>query len=284
MTTEQEVFEQALAGESFDPSTTAPEAVADVEQKQPAQDEQIATPEATEAPSADGAPEVTSEADTPATQPEDDDPVLLDGLRRSELHRLLSNAAEVETLKRMVDKAHGHIGDLKRQMQQQPQPAKQAQAAPELSSDLTAFEQDYPEIAQYVRAMASSRQEPAPQQAEAEQKPQQAPHVQQAIDPVAVEMAVLDRVHKGWRETLQSQDFNLWLGSQDAQVRSAFDSAQTADEMGAILTQHQQWHAARQAAARGQQRLRAAVTPTGSAQRPPAALTEQEIFEAALRS
>ena len=279
MTTEQEVFEQALAGEPFDPSTTAPEAVADVEQEQPAQAEQIATEQPAEAvPSTDGATEAASDEAQPEKQPEDDDPVLLDGLRRSELHRLFSNAAEVETLKRMVDKAHGHIGDIKRQMQQQSQPAK-AQTASEAPSEFQAFEQDYPEIAQYVKAMAAARQEVAPQP--------EAPAVQQAQpvqDPVAVEMAVLDRVHKGWRETLQSQDFGMFLGVADPQVREVFDNAQTADAMGAVLNQYQQWHAARQSAARSQQRLRAAVTPTGSAQRPPAAMTEQEIFEAALRS
>ena len=34
--------------------------------------------------------------------------MLLDGLTRSELRRLLGNAADVDSLRRQLDKAHGH--------------------------------------------------------------------------------------------------------------------------------------------------------------------------------
>ena len=60
---------------------------------------------------------------------EDEDPVLLDGLKRSELRRLLGNAADVETLKRQIDKAHGHIGELNRRFQQTQAAAPRAAAA-----------------------------------------------------------------------------------------------------------------------------------------------------------
>lgn len=290
---EQAAFEQVFAdvpGEPYEAPTTAPEAVAEAGQE-PA--EPAADPaEATQAPAADGAAAAPEEGKTPAAPAEDSDPVLLDGLRRSELHRLLSNAAEVETLKRMVDKAHGNVGDLKRQLQQlqQQPPAAKPQAAA-LPENMQAFEQDYPEIAQYVRAMAAGRPtepvlqaEPAPT-AQAAQPDQPG---QQAHDPLAIEMAVMDRMHQGWRETLRSDAFGTWLGSRELAVQQAFATAQTADEMGAVLTQFQQWSTARTAAAeasaKGQQRLRAAVTPTGSAQRPQAALSEQEAFEAALKS
>ena len=293
---EQAAFEQAFAsvsGEPYEAPTVAPEAAAEAEQE-PA--EPAADPaEATQAPAADGAVAAPEEGKTPAAPAEDSDPVLLDGLRRSELHRLLSNAAEVETLKRMVDKAHGNVGDLKRQLQQlqQQPPAAKPQAAA-LPENMQAFEQDYPEIAQYVRAMAAGRPtepvlqaEPA-SAAQAAQPEQPEQPGQQAHDPLAIEMAVMDRMHQGWRETLRSDEFGTWLGSRELPVQQAFAVAQTADEMGAVLTQFQQWSAARAAAAeanaKGQQRLRAAVTPAGSAQRPQAALTEQEAFEAAFRS
>jgi len=301
---EQAAFEQAFAGvtgEPYEAPTAAPEAAAEAEQEPPASQEPAepaADPaEATQDPATEGAtakPEEGGQA--PATPAEDSDPVLLDGLRRSELHRLLSNAAEVETLKRMVDKAHGNVGDLKRQLQQlqqQPPAAKpQAAALPELPENMQAFEQDYPEIAQYVRAMAAGRQqEPAPQ-AEAMPATRAAPvQPEQQVpvhDPLAIEMAVMDRLHQGWRETLRSDEFGTWLGSRELAVQQAFATAQTADEMGAVLTQFQQWSTARtaaaQASAKGQQRLRAAVTPTGSAQRPQAALTEDEAMQAAFNA
>lgn len=222
---------------------------------------------------------------------EDEDPVLLDGLKRSELRRLLGNAADVETLKRQIDKAHGHIGELNRRLQQTPAPAaSRAPVAQELSPELKQFEADYPEVAQYVRALGitpQQRQEAPPadvqQAAYADAQPAQA-----GPDPLAIEMVVMDRMHKGWREKLATQEFSMWLASQGDQVRQAYDTAQTADAMASVLGQYDQWAGARTAAAdkaaKGQQRLQRSMTPSGNAPRPQGAPTELEAFEAALKS
>ena len=155
---------------------------------------------------------------------EDEDPVLLDGLKRSELRRLLGNAADVETLKRQIDKAHGHIGELNRRFQQTQAAAPRAAAAQELPPDLQQFEADYPEVAQYVRALGitpQQRQEAPPadvqQSAYVDAQPAQA-----GPDPLAIEMVVMDRMHKGWREKLATQEFSMWLASQGDQVRQAW--------------------------------------------------------------
>ena len=221
---------------------------------------------------------------------EDEDPVLLDGLKRSELRRLLGNAADVETLKRQIDKAHGHIGELNRRFQQTQAAAPRAAAAQELPPDLQQFEADYPEVAQYVRALGitpQQRQEAPPadvqQSAYADAQPAQA-----GPDPLAIEMVVMDRMHKGWREKLATQEFSMWLASQGDQVRQAYDTAQTADAMASVLGQYDQWAGARTAAAdkaaKGQQRLQRSMTPSGNAPRPQGAPTELEAFEAALKS
>ena len=247
----------------------------------------------------DAAPDVTAQPEAsepsksePATAPsaEDDDPVLLDGLKRSELRRLLGNAADVETLRRQIDKAHGHIGELNRRFQQAAQaPAAKAQAQ-ELPEDIKRFEEDFPEVAQYVRALGITQPQPqaAPpadvqQPAHADAQPAQA-----GIDPLEIELAVMDRMHKGWREKISTQDFNLWIGAQEPQVRQVFDTAQTADEMASVLGRYDQWASARSAAAektaKGQQRLQRAMTPSGNAPRPQEAPTELDAFRAALRS
>ena len=221
---------------------------------------------------------------------EDEDPVLLDGLKRSELRRLLGNAADVETLKRQIDKAHGHIGELNRRFQQTQASAPRAAAAQELPPDLQQFEADYPEVAQYVRALGitpQQRQEAPPadvqQPAYVDAQPAQA-----GPDPLAIEMVVMDRMHKGWREKLATQEFSMWLASQGDQVRQAYDTAQTADAMASVLGQYDQWAGARTAAAdkaaKGQQRLQRSMTPSGNAPRPQGAPTELEAFEAALKS
>lgn len=252
------------------------------ESAQPAATEQPETPEPGEAE-----PENKGEAKT-----EDEDPVLLDGLKRSELRRLLGNAADVETLKRQIDKAHGHIGELNRRLQQTPAPAaSRAPAAQELPPELKQFEADYPEVAQYVRALGitpQQRQEEAPpadvqQPAQADAQPAQA-----EPDPLAIELAVMDRMHKGWREKLAAPDFSTWLASQGEQVRQEYDTAQTADAMASVLGKFDQWANARTAAAdrvaKGQQRLQRSMTPSGNAPRPQGAPTEMEAFEAALKA
>ena len=187
---------------------------------------------------------------------EDEDPVLLDGLKRSELRRLLGNAADVETLKRQIDKAHGHIGELNRRFQQTQAAAPRAAAAQELPPDLQQFEADYPEVAQYVRALGitpQQRQDAPPadvqQAAYADAQPAQA-----GPDPLAIEMVVMDRMHKGWREKLATQEFSMWLASQGDQVRQAYDTAQTADAMASVLGQYDQWAGARTAAVAGAHR------------------------------
>ena len=218
-----------------------------------------------------------------------DDPVLLDGLKRSELRRLLGNAADVEAMKRQIDKAHGHIGELNRRLLQTPAAAPAAPAVAALSpADLQQFEADYPEVAQYVRALGitpQQRQETPPADAPSAQADAQT--VQAGSDPLAIELAVMDRVHTGWREKLGSQEFSVWIASQEDAVRQAYDTAQTADAMAAVLGQFDQWTTARTVAAdkvaKGQQRLQKAVTPTGNAQRPQSAPTELEAMEAAFK-
>lgn len=265
----------------------------------PASEEPVDTTHEAETPAADLEPttpatdDASPPADAPPAAQEDDDPVLLDGLKRSELYRLLSNAAQVDGLKRQLDKAHGSIGDLNRRLQQrQEQPAQPP--APELSPELAQFEQDYPEIAQYLRHMtrpapvATSTAQQQPIDPQAEQHAPAAVQPPAGVDPLAVELAVMDHVHSGWRQKIASQDFSLWLAAQGEPAQAQFAGAQTAKDMAAMLGQFDQWSQARAAAAqqtaRGRSRLRAAVTPTGGAQRPQAAPTEEDEMRAAFNA
>ena len=291
---EKAAFEQAFAeasGTELPASTAEPVAEVVTEPEQPQAPE---VPEAKTAESDKPEPAATTmEQPAPAeVKPEDDDPVLLDGLKRSELHRLLGNAADVETLKKQLDKAHGNIGDLNRRLQQIQQPASPATLTPakaaELPADLQHLEQDYPEVVQLVRALVpqqSSQTAPGAQQEQQPTSSNEAAGAPASADPAAFEIALLDRIHKGWRDKVGSQDFNVWLAAQGEKAQAQLNTAVTADDMLAVIGQFDQWTAARQAAtekaAKGQQRLKQAVTPSGNTPKPQAAPTEQEAMEAA---
>ena len=255
------------------------------------------------APSADhteeggGQPEAINPADDGAQAQDgqgqsndlEDDPVVLDGFKRSEVKRLLEQASKVTDLEQQLRKAHGKIGELNTRIQPKApaQPAAPAHtAAPELPQELRQFEQDFPEFATYAKALLQAQQ-PAAQVAPPAQEEQTvataANHGQAELDPVVIELAVMDRMHSGWREKVAGQEFSLWLAAQGQEVQSAFAAADTAQAMAAVIGQFDQWEAAKAAQAqkhaKGKQRLAAAVTPQGNAPQPQAALTEDQAFE-----
>ena len=215
--------------------------------------------------------------------------MVLDGFKRSEVKRLLEQASKVTDLEQQLRKAHGKIGELNTRIQPKApaQPAAPAHtAAPELPQELKQFEQDFPEFATYAKALLQSQQ-PAAQAAPPAQEEQTvataANPASAELDPVVIELAVMDRMHSGWREKVAGQEFSLWLAAQGQEVQSAFAAADTAQAMAAVIGQFDQWEAAKAAQAqkhaKGKQRLAAAVTPQGNAPQPQAALTEDQAFE-----
>lgn len=298
---ERAAFEQAFASVTGTepppaPAATSSDASAEASQAAaPAPAPAAAAPQASDAPQdgADAPPAPEGHQAPPEQGGAEDDPVVFEGYKRSELQRLLGSAAKVDTLEQQLRKANGKIGELNSRLQApSPAAAPTPAPAPELPPELLQFEKDYPDVANYVRALGITPQQP---RQEAPPAPVQQPvatggeHTAQAEhDPAALELAVLDRMHTGWRDKVGSQDFNLWLTSQGEQVQQEFAEASTADGMGSVLGKYDQWAAARTAAAdkaaKGQQRLKAAVTPSGNAPRPQAAPTEQEAFIAGFKS
>lgn len=291
---ENAAFEQGFAHASGQPSPT-PAA--------PAADAVEAVAQDGAAPAADHTEEGVKQPEASNHQPEgaqvpegqeggndlEDDPVVLDGFKRSEVKRLLEQASKVTDLEQQLRKAHGKIGELNTRIQPKApaQPAAPAHtAAPEFPQELKQFEQDFPEFATYAKALLQAQQ-PAAQVAPPAQEEQTvataANHGQAELDPVVIELAVMDRMHSGWREKVAGQEFSLWLAAQGQEVQSAFAAADTAQAMAAVIGQFDQWEAAKAAQAqkhaKGKQRLAAAVTPQGNAPQPQAALTEDQAFE-----
>ena len=291
---ENAAFEQGFAQASGQPSPTPAAPAADVV-------EGVAQNGA--APAADHTKEGANQPEASNHQPEgaqvpegqeggnglEDDPVVLDGFKRSEVKRLLEQASKVTDLEQQLRKAHGKIGELNTRIQPKApaQPAAPAHtAAPEFPQELKQFEQDFPEFATYAKALLQAQQ-PAAQAAPPAQEEQTvataASPASAELDPVVIELAVMDRMHSGWREKVAGQEFSLWLAAQGQEVQSAFAAADTAQAMAAVIGQFDQWEAAKAAQAqkhaKGKQRLAAAVTPQGNAPQPQAALTEDQAFE-----
>ena len=217
---------------------------------------------------------------------------LFAGYTESELKALLGRVAEVDSLKESLRKAHGHIGELKSRQQSAPATAPVPPAAPELPAELKHVEEDYPDIAAYFKTQIDLRmqqiQQAAPQQTEQQPVATGTPSDAAALSPLEIELVVMDRMHAGWRDKVQSQDFQLWLATQNEQVRQTYAVSESADELGGVLGQYDQWTMARQAqvarSVKAQQRLANAVTPSGNAPKAQAAITEQDAFEAAFKA
>ena len=291
---ENAAFEQGFAQASGQPSPTPAAPAADAVEAV-AQDG--AAPAADHTAEGGSQPEAINPADDGAQAQDgqgqsndlEDDPVVLDGFKRSEVKRLLEQASKVTDLEQQLRKAHGKIGELNTRIQPKApaQPAAPAHtAAPELPQELKQFEQDFPEFATYAKALLQAQQ-PAAQAAPPAQEEQTvataASPASAELDPVVIELAVMDRMHSGWREKVAGQEFSLWLAAQGQEVQSAFAAADTAQAMAAVIGQFDQWEAAKAAQAqkhaKGKQRLAAAVTPQGNAPQPQAALTEDQAFE-----
>ena len=292
---ENAAFEQGFAQASGQPSPTpaapAADAVEAVAQDGAAPAADHTAEEGSNQPEAINPADDGAQAQDGQGQSNDlgDDPVVLDGFKRSEVKRLLEQASKVTDLEQQLRKAHGKIGELNTRIQPKApaQPAAPAHtAAPELPQELKQFEQDFPEFATYAKALLQAQQ-PAAQAAPPAQEEQTvataASPASAELDPVVIELAVMDRMHSGWREKVAGQEFSLWLAAQGQEVQSAFAAADTAQAMAAVIGQFDQWEAAKAAQAqkhaKGKQRLAAAVTPQGNAPQPQAALTEDQAFE-----
>ena len=295
---ERAAFEQGFAQASGQPAP-APAAPA-AEARATSQTEQAPAAQTTEqSGEAPGTASTTAEgaAAPPADAgpAEGEDPVVFGGYKRSELERLVEQAGKVTDLAQQLRKAQGKIGELNSKLQTQA-PAQttaptQQKVVPELPPELVQFEQDFPEFATYAKAVIAAQQQPTPAAPPAQVQQTVATVAAPAsaeLDPVAIELAVMDRMHTGWREKVQGPEFNSWLAAQTEAVQTAFGEADTADELAAVIGQFDQWSSAKQAQAqkqqKGQQRLAAAVTPQGNAPKPQAAPTETDDFHAGFQS
>ena len=228
----------------------------------------------------------------------DTDPVVFGGLRESQVKALLERAARVDAIEEQLRKAHGKIGELNGSMielrQTRQQPAVKQQNDNELLDD-TFFESlaaDYPELPATIEQKAHRMaQEILEKQGYRTQQPQdeqyQSPG-QTSPDPYeiqkAIGIAVMDATHNGWRETVQSQDFQLWLATQPERARTAYENTVDPSELWGIINGFNSHSAAVGKTTRTRQRLDAAIVPDARSGKVSHAMTEEEAMIAAFNS
>ena len=94
----------------------------------------------------------------------------------------------------------------------------------------------------------------------------------------------MDATHNGWRETVQSQDFQLWLATQPERARTAYEHTVDPSELWGIINGFNSHSAAIGKTTRNRQRLDAAIVPDARSGKVSHAMTEEEAMIAAFNS
>ncbi len=209
------------------------------------------------------------------------EPAKIAGFTEDELRNLLARVAKVDELETSLRKAHGKLGELNGRLQEKEKAPVQKASEPEM--DLSHIEEDYPDIAAWVRKQLESK-EPAKDEQPVQQQPQQPTSVDGATNEM-IELALMDRLHKGWREKVQSQEFNLWLAASGEETRDTYQTAATADELGPVISGFDKWQESKGARTKtANDRLERAMTPTGSAGKPKVAPSAEDAFLTGFKS
>jgi len=241
----------------------------------PAAEEPKEQAEAEQAPKQEQAEQPAESAETPKEEPQ-----RFAGFTEDELKNLLARAAKVDELETGLRKAHGKIGELNGKLQEVAKAPAPAQQPKSEQTDLSHVEEDYPDIAAWVRSQLGQKEPVEEVQPQAQQ-----PEPAQGASAELIQLALMDHLHKGWREKVQSQDFNLWLAASSDDVRNAYQTAATAEALGGVLTGYDAWQAKKgQRSQAGNQRLEQAMTPQGSAGKPKTAPTPEDAFIAGFKS
>lgn len=218
--------------------------------------------------------ETPAQAEAEQEAKAESEPQRIAGFTEDELRNLLARAAKVDELEAGLRKAHGKIGELNGKLQEVSKaPAKQ----PEPEMDLSHVEEDYPDIAAWVRSQLGQKGG----QVEPEQEVQQ----QGGIPPEMIELALMDRLHKGWREKVQTSEFATWLAANGDDMVNKYQTAATADELGEIIKSYDSWNQSKgQRRTSASQRLEQAMTPNGSPGKPKVAPSFEDAFVSGFKS
>lgn len=231
-------------------------------------------------------PEAEKQESQESANAETDEPMYF-GMSESQIKSLLERTTRIDALEQQLQKAHGKIGELNRTVTEyaQHKPTQQ-QAAPANSAseeEVSQWEKDFPELAALAEAKARRI---ASEMMQGSQQ-QQAVDASISRDEMIREtnIAIMDATFDGWRDTVSSQDFSLWIATQPADVQETFNTTVSAKALGSILTSFDSWkNKVGDRAGKNKARLEQALIPTGNGSKVTHAPSAHDEFVAGFNS
>lgn len=205
------------------------------------------------------------------------------------------NAGESEMLKAELRKVYGRIGALTDEISKL-KTSKEAEGKPAAATqlELTRMKSDYPELAEILtedlaKALGGLSAAQADPKAIEEIVSQR---VEERVAREAARMrdAVVDDAHPTWRQDLFAEDpvtkaktptadYLAWRKTLSAEQANAFESSTNPYQVVRMLNQFYDWKGkAAKAEAEKQERLKAAVTPTGTSRPASTTLSDDEAM------
>ncbi len=204
------------------------------------------------------------------------------GMTESQVKSLLERSARVDSIEEQLRKANGKIGELNGTLQTL---SAQRKAAPDPSEgdDGSDLENDFPEFRDIADARARKIASEMIQEYAKNNIVQPGPDRDEIIRDANI--AIMDATYDGWRETLSSQDFSLWIATQPDNVQQTYQTTVSAKELGTIVKTFDAWKTNAQSKGnRNKQRLEQAIIPEGNSSRVKHAPSPQDDFLAGFNS
>ena len=232
--------------------------------------------QAVEAEKKEDEPVTAEEQTTDATEAAAEEQTFF-GMTESQIKSLLERSAKVDSIEDQLRRANGKIGELNGTLQQlaaQRQPTQHAPAPPLEDEELKRWAEDFPEVSAIAEARA---RQIASEMMQGMQ--QQAPAFDKNEMIRETNIAILDATQDGWRETINSQDFALWIATQPADVQEAYATTNSAKVLGGVLNSFNGWKAKTEdRGAKSKARLESALLPSGGTAKVSHAPTANDEF------
>lgn len=240
----------------------------------------IAPPTETPATKAEEVTEAPVEAVSEAPAP-----TVLAGLTEEQVKSLLAKVSSVDQLQGEIRRLHGKIGELNGKLTQHPAPAAKPADAPDTTESDLLEDPDFAEISKGVerriaKAVAEVKQS-IPSVDVAAAIAQETARVRQELAEEA-----LEERHEGWKDTVRSDDFALWMQTKAESVRNELASSNSPRVVSKALDEFKAWKESTVSKKQNNRdRLAAAVTPQGTTVRSgPSVLPDSAGLEVGFKS